>query len=239
MLYSVHKACRLPALDDGWESPAWQQAETLEIDHFRPEGSDHRPRTSVRLLYDHTGICGLFRVDDQYVRCVHTAYMGQVYKDSCVECFLQPRPDKGYFNFEFNCGGTLRCSYITDPTRVADGFRHWIPLPEEEGHQVCLYHSLPRIIEPEIPTPTQWALALFIPFGLLEKYVGVLGGMEGQHWRANFYKCGDETSHPHWASWSPLEQRNFHWPECFGTIRFAGCQGESPAIFKQAPEDGA
>ena len=27
-------------------------------------------------------------------------------------------------------------------------------------------------------------------------------------WRANFYKCGDDTSHPHWAAWSPLKKVN-------------------------------
>ncbi|MEW6117215.1 MAG: carbohydrate-binding family 9-like protein, partial [Nitrospirota bacterium] len=41
-----------------------------------------------------------------------------------------------------------------------------------------------------------------------------------REWRANFYKCGDATSHPHWASWAPVEALNFHLPHCFGTICF-------------------
>ena len=24
-------------------------------------------------------------------------------------------------------------------------------------------------------------------------------------WRVNFYKCADDTSHPHWLTWSPVE----------------------------------
>jgi hypothetical protein len=47
-----------------------------------------------------------------------------------------------------------------------------------------------------------------------------LGPMSSQSWRDNFYKCGDQTSHPHWASWSPVDDLNFHLPRCFGTICF-------------------
>jgi len=38
--------------------------------------------------------------------------------------------------------------------------------------------------------------------------------------RANFYKCGNETSHPHWLSWMPLAERNFHDPSSFGQLVF-------------------
>ena len=41
-----------------------------------------------------------------------------------------------------------------------------------------------------------------------------------QAWRGNLYKCGDRTSHPHWAAWSPVDELNFHLPRCFGTLRF-------------------
>ena len=57
---------------------------------------------------------------------------------------------------------------------------------------------------------------------LLVKYAGPLPGMQDQTWRANFYKCGDATSHPHWASWNPIgEKLSFHKPEYFGEIVFA------------------
>jgi hypothetical protein len=121
--YNVHRAVLLPEFEGKWDSPAWKQAERAELTHFRPEGSDHRPKTSAKLLYDRTGIFGLFRVQDRYVRSVHTEYQSPVYRDSCVEFFIQPKPHKGYFNFEFNCGGALLSSYITDSTRVPGGFR--------------------------------------------------------------------------------------------------------------------
>lgn len=219
--YMVRSAVIKPDLTGQWNGPAWSQAGTIELDHFRPEGSSHRPKTAARLLYDQAGISGIFKVEDQYILCRQTGSMASVYKDSCVEFFLRPKQDKGYFNLEFSCGGALLCSYIIDPTRTAEGFRDFVRLSEEDGKQVLIFHSLPRIVEPEITAPMTWFLEFFIPFRLLEKYVGPLGTVSGQSWRANFYKCGDETSRPHWASWTPLREKNFHEPDCFGRIGFA------------------
>ena len=80
--------------------------------------------------------------------------------------------------------------------------------------------SLPALVEPELRDPVEWQLAFYIPLAVLERYLGALGPLGGQSWRANLYKCGDKTSHPHWASWAPLAARNFHLPECFGALDF-------------------
>lgn len=220
MLYAVRCATLRPGLRGDWSEPAWERAETLEIACFRPESSEHRPRTQARLLYDERGLYGIFRVQDRYVRCVHSGHNAPVFLDSCVELYLQPRPEKGYLNFEFNCGGSLLCYHIVDPRRVPGGFREFTPLPESECSQVAICHTLPSRVEPEIAEPTEWRLECFIPFTLLEERVGPLGPLAGQQWRANLYKCADESSHPHWASWAPLDELNFHLPRCFGTIRF-------------------
>jgi hypothetical protein len=79
---------------------------------------------------------------------------------------------------------------------------------------------MPGIVFPEIVGPTEWFLGFFIPFSLLEKYAGQIGDLHGQTWRANFYKCADGSSHPHWASWTELPEKNFHLPEHFGEIVF-------------------
>jgi hypothetical protein len=205
----------------GGADTVWQSLPELEISHFRPEGSDHRPRTRLKLGYTREGLAGIFRVADRYVRCVHTGFQAQVFKDSCVECFLQPDARGGYFNFEFNCGGSLRVAYITDPARVAGGFKAFTPLKAEEGRQVRIQTSLPARIDPEISGPVVWHLAFFIPFAVLEAYTGALHVQPGRTWRGNFFKCADESSHPHWASWAPLDARNFHSPSHFDMLRFA------------------
>ena len=221
MNYTVRRAATAPQLDAPWQDPLWEQADTLEIEHFRPESSPHRPRTSARLLYDARGIHGLFRVQDRYVRCLRTQYHDPVWKDSCVEFFAQPQADRGYFNFEFNCGGAFLCCYITNPERTAEGFKEFVKVPADLGRLIQARSSLPPRVEPEITQEVVWTLGFFIPFALFEPYLGPLGPVAGQAWRGNFFKCADESSHPHWASWAPVDALNFHRPTCFGTLRFA------------------
>ena len=221
MKYTVQLAAAAPPLQAGWGDPTWNQAETLEIQHFRPEGSDHRPRTSARVLYGASGLCGIFQVQDRYVRCVRTQYHDAVWKDSCVEFFAQPKPDRGYFNFEFNCGGAFLCCYITDPTRAPDGFKDYVKVPAGIGQTIRVQTSLPQRVEPEITSSLVWTLSFFVPFALFEHYLVPLGALPGQEWRGNFFKCAEENSHPHWASWSPVDEFSFHRPTCFGSLRFA------------------
>jgi hypothetical protein len=220
MIYTVRQANNAPLLRGLWNEPAWQQANTLEIDNFRPESGTHRPRTQAKMLFDEQGLHGIFQVQDQYVRCVHTEFQASVCQDSCVEFFVKPRPDSGYFNFEFNCGGTLLASYITDPERTPGGFKEFTMLTPEDGRLVQIYHSLPRVVETTLQEETLWQLQFFIPFALLAKYAGELGSVTGQEWTANFYKCGGDASYPHWASWSPVDQLNFHLPRCFAKLAF-------------------
>ena len=181
MRYVVRYATIRPELKGKWGGKAWTQADTLEISHFRPE-SQHRPRTLARLLWDEGALHGIFRVQDRYVRCVHTGYMAPTHLDSCVETFLQPKANKGYLNFEFNCGGSMLCFHIVDATRVPGGFRDFTHLPEDDGRQVSVYHSMPARVEPEIAEPTEWYLEFAIPFSVLEKRVGPLGRVGGQEW---------------------------------------------------------
>ena len=220
--YTVLLTNQPPEMQGLWDGAVWQNVPALELAYFRPEGGAYRPQTLCKLLYDRVRLYGIFRVDDQYVRCVNTGFQAAVYKDSCVELFLQPKSVGGYFNFEFNCGGALLASYVTDPTRIGGRVKQHTPLTPEDDSQILQYHNLPEVVEPEITTKQIWVLEFSIPFALLAEYAGILGELGGQNWRGNFYKCGDETSHPHWAAWSPVDELNFHLPACFGNIWFDG-----------------
>jgi hypothetical protein len=225
-LYTVPQATRRPELRGLWEGPAWRDVPALRIGHFRPESSAHRPRGECKLLYSEDELFGIFRVADRYVRCVHTRFQDPVYRDSCVELFVQPRAESGYFNFEFNCGGALLSYYVLDPTRASGGFKDFIPLDTVDDARIRRHHSLPPVVDPELLEETTWYLEFAVPFAVLEKYTGALGSVAGSTWRANFYKCGDETSHPHWAAWSPIDELNFHLPGRFGSIRFEPGESE-------------
>jgi hypothetical protein len=222
MSYTCRHVSTPPRLVAEWSDPTWSSAEVLSINQFHPQSSDHRPITSARMLHAAGQLFVQFHVQDRYVRCVNNRFQDRVSKDSCVECFLSPRADAGYFNFEMNCGGTLLLYYIEDATRTDSAlFRKYTVLSEEDAKDVRIVSSLGGRIEPEIKEPLAWTLAMSAPLAFFERFVGNLGELAGQAWAGNFFKCGDETSHPHWASWSDIGQRlRFHQPERFGEIRF-------------------
>jgi hypothetical protein len=208
--------------DDSSLPDNWDLAPALQVDQFHASSSSHRPMTTVKLLHDEHDLHVAFRVQDRFVRCVHTEYQSDVYLDSCVEFFLQPIAGGGYFNFEINCGGAMLLYFIEDPTPAGTKrFRQFCPVPENVARRIKIETSLPRKVDPEIAEPITWTIRTSIPFSLFEQFVGHVGEIAGQSWRGNFFKCGDQTSHPHWASWSPIgNELRFHQPELFGTLTF-------------------
>jgi hypothetical protein len=219
--YVVEHAAAKPALDGQWDSAVWRKANTLRVSQFAEQlpSSDHRPVTEARVVYDEAGLYVHFRVQDQYVRSIETEYHGKVWEDAAVEFFVQPKLERGYFNFEINCGGTMLLSYHENPEYKGPVIREEGSVPWELASQVTIFHSMPKVVEPEIADDVTWHVEYFIPFSLFEAYVGPLGDVGGQTWRANFYKCAENNSHPHWATWSPIQGTSFHAPEYFGTLR--------------------
>jgi len=197
----------------------WREVPPLAVDYFLPQSGAHRPRTLLRLAHDGETMHGLFEVVDRFVRCTRTGYGSEVWKDSCVEIFVEPKPGRGYFSFEFNCGGAFLVNHIVDPTRTVAGFQQFTRVPERAAKTVRIITSLPPVTEPERVEAVDWTLQFAIPFSLLAQYVGPLGEVSGQTWRGNFFKCAEENSQPHWAAWSPVDEFNFHLPRCFGELR--------------------
>lgn len=219
--YVIRRAGATPEFRGDWDGAAWAQANVLEVAHFHPISADHRPRTRAKLLYDDDGLYVLFRVADRYVRCRETRHQGRVWLDSCVELFIQPTRDN-YFNIEVNCGGAVLMYCMPIPPRGPDGkFQGHRILAADEVAMIRLYHSLPKTVPQEIAEPLEWCVEYFVPNVLLERYVGPLEPPEKRRWRGNCYKCADETSHPHWASWAPIERLDFHQPERFAAMSFS------------------
>ncbi len=220
--YTLHKASARPELKGLWEGPVWKSIAPLPVKHFHPQSSEHRPAVQAKLLYEDTGLYVFFDVKDRYVLSTHTNYQDSVCQDSCVEFFVQPKPGKGYFNFEINAGGAMLLTYIETPDRKTGADRKITEVPWDLAKSVTIYHSLPETVDPERTEPVEWRVEYFIPFSVFESFVGPLGNPAGQTWRANFYKCADKSSHPHWASWAPIgEKLSFHVPYYFGTLCFA------------------
>jgi hypothetical protein len=230
--YVVRRVKSLPpptaSLDAAWDSAEWSHAQTLPVDRFHDKPDPLYPRTHARVLYDESGLHVFFRVEDRYVRSVTTEYQGPVYRDACVEFFMEPDVKRGYLNMEINAGGTLLMKYH-DPNlkpgapQSPPGFT-LVLVPWEQARNVRIRHSMPKVIDPEITMPVTWYVQYFVPFDVLEAHFGPLRPIAGRTWRANFYKISTGNSHPHHVSWAPIPPEGraggFHQPRYFAPIRF-------------------
>lgn len=69
------------------------------------------PEARFRILYDREGIHVLFLVHGRFV-ISRAENLGEVWRDSCVEFFLQlPGDPLNYFNIEVNRGGAVPAGY--------------------------------------------------------------------------------------------------------------------------------
>ncbi|MCC7517929.1 MAG: carbohydrate-binding family 9-like protein [Verrucomicrobiae bacterium] len=220
MVAHVPRASAPSTPDAEWNKPFWAAVEALELKNFMGERPAHFPRVQARLAYDDEGIQGIFQVEDRWVRAVAAKNQDSVCRDSCVEFFFVTGEDlgRGYFNLEMNCGGVFLFHWQRERGRELR------ILTEEECARLVVVSTLPRRVTPEIAEPTTWRVEFRIPYPVLENHAEVTRPAPGVVWRANLYKCGNDTSHPHWLTWAPVDfpKPQFHLPEFFGALEFVG-----------------
>jgi hypothetical protein len=190
------------------EFVAWNEIDTLNWAEY-----GYCPQVQFRMAYCDSAFLLQYRVKEQTVRAVAAADNGEVWKDSCVEFFVTPANDGIYYNFEFNCAGVCLLA--------AGASRHG-----REAAQTATVSSIRR--QPSLgadpfderKSETEWDISLVIPYTCLFKHPGF--SPAGKILRANFYKCGDDLTVPHFLSWNPIktEKPDFHRPEFFGTLKF-------------------
>lgn len=218
--YVVKYTCQSPAVSSGlnWRAGFWNKADIVRLKNYMGEKPDFSPDTQIKLKYDRDNLYVIFRVKDHYIKAVAGETNGKVYEDSCVEFFFTPGPDisRGYFNLEVNCKGVYLMQYHKDNGKD-QGF-----VDLNDSRLIEISHSLQENVENEITEPVTWYIEYRIPYSVLSKYILVETPAPGIHWRANFYKCGDKTSHPHWLTWAPVKypEPKFHLPEYFGWLEF-------------------
>ena len=130
--------------------------------------------------------------------------------DSCMEMFIccfPEEPGASYLNVEMNAAGNAKCAFGPD--------RHNRKTLTELGitNRPVISATVEEVF---------WQINCLVPESLLETLYGrPCRFVPGQELQANFYKCGDETDSPHWATWSPQERLDFHAPEFFGRLIIA------------------
>ena len=216
--YEVFPLSEEITIDADWNKEVWKKTEAIVLENYMGDKPDHFPKTEMKMRYDDHNIYVIFRVEDKYVKAIAKETHGRVWEDSCVEFFFTPGSEttEGYFNLETNCIGTFLMQYHN---RIAndDGF-----IDLKYCRDIVIKSSVKQDVEEEITGPLTWTLEYKMPVSFLKNYLSYEAPGPGAVWRANFYKCGDKTSHPHWLTWSYVDfpQPKFHLPEFFGYLEF-------------------
>lgn len=216
--YQIRPVSESIKINADWNKKIWNETKAEKLSNFMGEKPSPFPDVQVKARYDKKNIYVIFQVKDQYVRAVAKEIHGRVWEDSCVEFFFSPGPDitRGYFNLETNCKGIFLLGY----TKSGSEERGLVDL--SDCKKITIAHSLQKDTDTEITEPTTWYIEYSIPFEMLNKYTKVDQPAKGVKWKANFYKCADKTSHPHWLTWNKVLNPvpKFHLPEYFGTLEF-------------------
>lgn len=216
--YNIRKLKYPIQPDARWEKSPWNQIPAVKLTHFMGDVPAHFPEVDIRLAYDDKMLYLIFRVHDRFVCARKRNYQDRVCEDSCVEFFFTPGEDRslGYFNLEVNCGGTA-CFYHQKGRGIED-----VPVSIADYNKVQIAHSAPKNIDPEVSESTIWVVEYCLPFSILGNYAPLTIPAPGVIWYANFFKCADESTHPHWLTWNRvnLPSPDFHQPEYFGRLVF-------------------
>lgn len=183
------------------------------IDQINWEDFNYKPEAGFSIGYtDHELMLKYFISEDCF-KAEQTESNQNVWEDSCVEFFVSPEDDCIYYNFEFNGIGTCLLGAGTsraDRHRADPGIIAGIRRKSSAG-------TLPVA---EITGRFTWTLTIAIPFNVFFHHN--IETLKGKTIMANFYKCGDKLTKPHYVTWNTVgtPKPDFHRPEYFGMIKF-------------------
>lgn len=180
-----------------------------------PDAFPQKPDVCFSIWHDGASLHLRYVVIEPTVRAEEGTPGNFVYKDSCVEFFFQPKPgDPHYYNFEWNPLGTLYLAWRTgrDDAELA---------PPEVLSMVKAKGSLGSVPFTEREAEGPWTLEIEIPAKAL--WHSGIESFAGLSSRANFYKCGDGLTVPHYITWAPIDtpRPDYHRPEFFAPVTFA------------------
>src|SRR4030042_2039223 len=105
----------------------------LKVSHYLWLDHGHRPYVEVRLCHSQQNLYVHYDVFEAKIRVRYTRFQDPVYKDSCVEFFVDPFPEKkvGYINLETNALGALLVA-------IGPGRNRRTPIPQAhlEGFEI-------------------------------------------------------------------------------------------------------
>ena len=214
MLSKIYSLKRLRTeIQDISNDDEWQGIEEIRIKDYLWMENDYHPEVVVRACYSKEYIYVKFLVHEKRVKATYLNVGDPVYKDSCVEFFINlfPKEKEEYFNIELNAIGTIKMGYGIKRNRKY--------LTASELNDMKVITSIKKPVT-GLHGSDHWKLYCAIPIKVFEKVYN--RKFKGYDAIGNFYKCGDETEFKHYGMWNLIDypKPDFHLPGYFGKIIF-------------------
>ena len=189
------------------------QAEVHAVARINWPEYSYKPDVTFRIAYWRDQIWIKYYVDEENIRAMVTKVNGAVHNDSCVEFFISPAGNNTYYNFEFNCIGVPHVGYTRAGTKN-------ILVNPDSLKKMQIRSSLGDQPFEEKTGGHHWEMMIIIPKSCFAFNKDL--NFKGLQATANFYKCGDKTSKPHFVTWNPVgtKKPDYHQPAYFGKIIF-------------------
>jgi hypothetical protein len=190
-----------------------EQKGRLLIDTINWKGFDYKPDVELSIAYSNNEIFLKYYIKEDYFKAEKINTNEMVCEDSCVEFFVSPEDDGIYYNMEFNALGTCLLGTGTD----RESSRRVNPGIISKIRRLSTFGSQP--VKEKIGQ-FAWSITIAIPFDVFFQHQ--IADLKGKIFRANFYKCGDKLTVPHYVTWNPVrtEHPDYHQPEYFGMLKF-------------------
>jgi Carbohydrate-binding family 9 len=215
------KALEVSRLDFDSEIPSMDEISVkldsldnkIPVDIINWKEFDYKPDVKFSIAYTSREILLKYYIREDWFKAEMTETNQMVYEDSCVEFFVSPGDDGIYYNLEFNGIGTCLMGSGTgrsDSRRADPSVVSGIRRKTSAGNDSIS----------ERKGSFAWDITLAIPLTIFYRHE--IKELRGKVIRANFYKCGDKLSRPHYVTWNRIETPNpdYHRPEYFGFLKF-------------------
>jgi len=190
-----------------------EQTQRLRIDTINWKGYTYKPDVELSVAYSNNEIFLKYYIREDYFKAEKTETNQMVCEDSCVEFFVSPEDDGIYYNLEFNGIGTclLGTGTARENSKRAD---------PEIVSKIRRLSTAGKNPVREKKGEFEWTITIAVPFEVFFRHK--VKELKGKTFRANFYKCGDMLSVPHYVTWNPVETENpdYHQPGYFGLLKF-------------------
>lgn len=248
-VYVCQKTTQAPVIDGVGDDAAWAAAPVIRlVDVSSLSPREFERGTQVRMLWDDEALYVLFTAHDPDVWSTMATRDGALYNEEVVELFIDPDGDgRNYVEIEVNSLNTVFDLLVTRALRDGgQGLPEWSPASLRTAVGVVGTRNQPGDVD------EAWVTEIALPWVALRSDLLDVPGDRSlpprvdDSWRLNLYRyersrsdAGVATRTIEYSAWSPVGRVDFHVPERFGVVRFAGAPATSVVSRSWAPVKAA